>query len=273
MLLYLSVLRLDWQRVFVYARRPVVTGLATFWQLAVSPVLVWGLATGIGLPPALIVALVLNAAGSPVVSSTAFARLLGLDVELTVVVLALTTVLLPVTLAPLALGLLSREAAIDPADYAVRVGLFLVLPLLAAWATRRLAGEHRIEAADGSLQGLVVMVLLVFAIAVMDGVTPRIVSESGTVLLYLGCAFSVNLGFQAATPLLFRPMGRRAALSLGLVSGNRNMALVFAVTGATEPDLLLYLAVAQIPIYLSPLLTRPVYGRLLRADGDAVGKP
>ena len=268
-LLFLSVLRLDWRRVFAYARRPVATGLASAWQLVVSPLLVWGLATGIGLPPALIAAMVLNAAASPVMSSTAFARLLGFDVELTVVVLAVTTLLLPVTLAPVALGLLSRETAIDPADYTLRVGLFLVLPLAAAWVARRIAGETRIDSLDEPLQGLTVIVLLVFAIAVMDGVTPRLAAEGGTVLLYLACAFAINLGFQAVTALLFRPMGRRAALSLGLVSGNRNMALAFAVTGATEPDLLLYLAVAQIPIYLSPLLTRQIYGRLLAGRGEA----
>lgn len=267
LLLFLSVLRLDWNRVFAYARRPAAAGLATIWQLVASPLLVWGLATAIGLPPALVAALVLNAAASPVFSSTAFARLLGLDVELTVVVLTVTTLLLPLTLAPLALGLLSRETDIGAADYAMRVGLFLVLPLAAAWAARRLIGEARIDAQDAALQGLVVIVLLIFAIAVMDGVTPRILSEGGTVLLYLAGAFALNLGFQALTPLLFRSIGLGPALSLGLVAGNRNMALVFAVTGATEPDLLLYLAVAQIPIYLSPLLTRPVYGRLLARDG------
>ena len=269
LLMFLSVLRLDWRRVVAYARRPMANGLATLWQLAVSPVLVWGLATVIGLPPALIAAMVLNAAASPVVSSTAFARMLGLDVELTVVVLAVTTVLLPITLAPIALGLLGRETAIDPADYALRVVLFLALPLAAAWMSRRLVGEARIDSLDDPLRGVTVIVLLVFAIAVMDGVTPRIAGETGTVVLYLGCAFAINLGFQAVTPLLFRPMGQRAALSLGLVSGNRNMALAFAVTGATEPDLLLYLAVAQIPIYLSPLLTRQFYGRLISTSGGA----
>ncbi len=65
-LLFLSVLRLDWRRVVAYARRPVATGLATVWQLAVSPVLVWGIATGIGLPPSLVAGLVLSAAGSPI---------------------------------------------------------------------------------------------------------------------------------------------------------------------------------------------------------------
>ncbi len=267
LLLFLSVLRLDWQRVMAYARRPLATGLASIWQLVVSPVLVWGIATAIGLPPALVAALVLNAAASPLMSVPAFARLLGLDVELAVVVLAVTTLLLPVTLAPVVLGLLSRETAIDPADYAVRVAFFLVLPLAAAWAARRLAGAERINSFDERLQGLTVVVLLVFAIAVMDGVTARILSESGTVLLYLSAAFALNLGFQMITPILFNRMGRRTALSLGLISGNRNMALVFAVTGAVEPDLLLYLAVAQVPIYVSPLLTQRLYGRLLRAGG------
>ena len=229
-LLFLSVLRLDWRRVVTYARRPVASGLAAIWLLAVSPVLVWGIATGIGLPPSLVAGLVLSAAGSPLMSMPAIARLLGLDVELTVVVLALTTLLLPLTLAPVIAGLLGRGLTIDAGGYAVRVMVFLVLPLSAAWAVRRLAGTRRIETLDDRLQGLTVIVLLIFAIAVMDGVTARILSDGRTVLLYLAAAFALNLGFQAVTPVLFGRMGRGASLSLGLISGNRNMGLVFAVT-------------------------------------------
>lgn len=265
-LLFLSVLRLDWRRVVTYARRPLATGLAAVWQLAVSPVLVWGIATGIGLPPSLVAGLVLSAAGSPLMSMPAIARLLGLDVELTVVVLAVTTLLLPLTLAPVVAGLLGRGMTIDAGGYAIRVMVFLVLPLSAAWAVRRMAGTQRIESLDDRLQGLTVIVLLIFAIAVMDGVTARILSDGRTVLLYLAAAFALNLGFQLLTPLLFHRMGRRPALSLGLVSGNRNMGLVFAVTGATEPDLLLFLAVAQVPIYVLPLLTQRAYRRLLDTD-------
>ena len=272
-LLMLSVLRLDWRRVLAYARRPLVTALATVWQLVVSPILVWAVAAGIGLSPALVAALVLNAAASPVMSVPAFARLLGLDVELTVVMLAATTLLLPVTLAPMVFGLLSRETAIDPVAYAARAGLLLALPMAAAWAVRRLVGPARIESLDQPLQGLTVAVLLVFAIAVMDGVTARILAEGGTVLVYLAAAFALNLGFQASTALLFGRAGRRVAFSLGLVSGNRNMALAFAVAGAVEPDLLLYLAVAQVPIYVSPLLTGGLYRRLLRPVAGSAGRP
>jgi bile acid:Na+ symporter, BASS family len=63
--------------------------------------------------------------------------------------------------------------------------------------------------------------------------------------------------------VLFRPAGRRRAASIGLMSGNRNMGLMLGLAGGLgSGDLLLYLAVAQVPIYLSPLLAGPVYRRL-----------
>ncbi len=51
---------------------------------------------------------------------------------------------------------------------------------------------------------------------------------------------------------------------MGLISGNRNTALILVLTGSfVGPDLGLYVAMAQIPIYLLPLLAKPLYGRLL----------
>lgn len=261
-LLFLSVLRLDWALIAGYARRPLVAALASLWQLVASPLLVWGLAGLIGLPPVLATALILNAAASPVMSSPAFARLLGLNAELVVVVLAATTIVLPLTLAPVALWLLRQGTVIDPADYAARTALYLVLPLAAAAAFRALAGSDRIAARDAGIQGLIVIVLLVFAVAVMDGVTARLAGEWRLVLLFLAAATAHNLGFQLATVWIFRPAGRRSAMSLGLAAGYRNMALVVAVTGGTAPDLLLYLAIAQVPIYVLPFLTRPLIRRI-----------
>ncbi|NNG04500.1 MAG: hypothetical protein HKM95_10425, partial [Inquilinus sp.] len=213
-------------------------------------------------PPVLATALILNAAASPVMSSPAFARLMGLNAELVVVVLAATTLLLPLTLAPVALWLLRQGAAIDPADYALRTGLYLALPLAAAFLFRRLAGVRRIAARDAEIQGLIVVVLLVFAVAVMDGVTVRLAGEWRLMLLFLIAATAHNLGFQLLTGWVFRPLGRHSAMSLGLAAGYRNMALVVAVTGGVAPDLLLYLAVAQVPIYVLPFLTRPLIRRL-----------
>ena len=52
------------------------------------------------------------------------------------------------------------------------------------------------------------------------------------------------------------------ALTLGFVSGNRNMGLLLAVLPAgLDPDIVLYFALAQFPIYVFPLMLKPFYGR------------
>ena len=63
-------------------------------------------------------------------------------------------------------------------------------------------------------------------------------------------------------------LGPRRALTVGLVSGNRNLALILAaLAGSTNFDLLLFFAVGQIPIYILPALLAPLYRRLC-GDGD-----
>ena len=65
--------------------------------------------------------------------------------------------------------------------------------------------------------------------------------------------------------LLFRPRhGQRIALTTGLLSGNRNMALYLAVMPPeTGFDVLIFFAFCQFPLFLSPFLLRPVYLRLI----------
>jgi BASS family bile acid:Na+ symporter len=64
--------------------------------------------------------------------------------------------------------------------------------------------------------------------------------------------------------LSFGWLGRSSALTVGLVGGNKNMAVVWASLGAAanSPDLLLYFACAQLPIYLLPAALAPIYRRL-----------
>jgi BASS family bile acid:Na+ symporter len=63
-------------------------------------------------------------------------------------------------------------------------------------------------------------------------------------------------------------MGRRQALTMGLSSGYRNMAIMLVLTaGIAGPDMWLYVAMAQFPMYILPMLTNPLYRRFLGADG------
>jgi BASS family bile acid:Na+ symporter len=70
---------------------------------------------------------------------------------------------------------------------------------------------------------------------------------------------------QGVSFLAFGWLGRSSALTVGLIGGNKNMAVVWAslsVTAASSPDLMLFFACAQLPIYLLPAALAPVYRRL-----------
>jgi BASS family bile acid:Na+ symporter len=114
------------------------------------------------------------------------------------------------------------------------------------------------------MDGIAVLLLVLFAVAIMDGVTERFLSDPAHVLVFLAVAFAAYIGFQGAGAAVFALLGRRSALTVGFSSGNRNMALLLAVLPAgVDPDIPLYFALGQLPIYVLPAVLTPIYRRLL----------
>jgi BASS family bile acid:Na+ symporter len=108
-----------------------------------------------------------------------------------------------------------------------------------------------------------VLILLLFAVAIMDGVNALILAKPQQVLLYAGAALAASLVLQALTFLAFASLPRIPALTTGLIGGNRNMAVVWAnLGGAATPELTLFFAAVQLPIYVLPALLKPAYRRL-----------
>jgi BASS family bile acid:Na+ symporter len=65
--------------------------------------------------------------------------------------------------------------------------------------------------------------------------------------------------------VVFWPAARRAGLTTALTGGCRNLASLVAVLGAAAtPELLLFLADGQYPIYFVPAVLGPLYRRLLQ---------
>jgi BASS family bile acid:Na+ symporter len=148
--------------------------------------------------------------------------------------------------------------------FAVRILGFVAVPFAAAAIVRRVVGTARLTESDAALGGLTVVILIVFAITVMDGMAARLMAQPATFLIYLAGAVLVNLGLLVVGGLLFLPAGRRIALTVAISSGNRNVGLIFALAGAAlGRDFLLYLAVAQVPMYLTPVLARPFVRALM----------
>ena len=258
-----ALLRLDWQQMAAAARRPLGPALFVLWMLVVSPVLVWALTGVAGLDAELRQVLVLQSAAPPIGSAAVFALILGLDGIAAVIGTVTTTMLLPLTLTPVVGVLLAGSGLqIDLVVFFLRVSLLVALPFMLAALVRRAAGSARLIRHDEALGGINVILLLIFAIAVMDGVTARLVADPACIGRLLLAACIATFLLHAAGWALFRRTGFANAWTCALMSGNRNVGLILVITAGTAGDAFsLYTGVAQIPMYFAPLLIGPLLRR------------
>jgi len=266
-LMTLVLLRIDLKQVLAYLRRPLLVAALLAWLLIACPLIVYAIVRAMGLDGPLGAAVVIMATGCAATSSPAFARLVGLDASVSLVVAVVSTLLVPFTAPPLALGLLGIDLAISLWALMGRLALIVGLPLLASLVIRRLVAAPTLGAWSGRIDGTVVLLLVMYGIGVMDGMQAKLLAEPAWVLGGIALAFLGNFGLNLLTTLATLPAGRGVALAAGLLSGNRNMALYLAVLpAATDSRILLYFALCQFPLFLSPMLLRPIYDRL-RAAG------
>ena len=264
--LALALIRLDWSAVAASRRRPGLVAALVAWILGASPLVVWAITTpalALGLPAGLREALILMAASSPIVSNVAIALFVGLDAGLAVVAVIFATALVPITLPALALALLGVELTISLPAFMGRLAAVVGTAFAAAWLVRRVVRPSALAAGRELIDGLTVVNLVVFAVAIMDGVTAFALERPGYAVLATALAFAFNVVLQAAGWLAFRRHGAVTALTAGLVSGNCNMGLVLvALSGHAGVEVTSFFALAQLPMYMLPALLEPLYRRL-----------
>lgn len=263
-LLMLALARVDWDRLAVLLRRPGLAIALSLLNLIAVPLVVWPIWQALGLWPGLVAALCLSAMAPGITSAATTAVFLRLDSSLALLISLFTNFLVPFTLPPLALWLLGLDLKIGFVDLSLRLALIVSLALLGALAIRRFL-RGRIAEAAPTIDGLAVVVLMVFAIPLMDGVVARAIAEpvklGGFILGAFGGMLLCNL-VMAVGMLPF--LDRRIALTAGYCSGGRHNALLMAVLPvAADPDIFLFIAAVQFPIYLIPTLLQPLYRRLL----------
>lgn len=261
-----ALLRLNWSLLAVYASRPAFPLLLAAWQLVASPALIWSAAALLGLPTALALSLTLQAAAPPIGAAAVFALILGLDGAIAILGTLAATLALPLTLTPLVALLDAPGLHVDLGAFFLRVALLVAAPFALAWAIRGVANVERLRRNDELLGGANVLLLVVFAVGVMDGVTARLIAEPAAIGVMLAAACIATLLLHVAGFAVFRWAGAQAAYSAAICSGNRNMGLMLAVTGASAgAEFSLYVGIAQIPMYFAPLLLAPFVRRGLRA--------
>ena len=269
-LLVATVLRIDWQKTLNYARRPAVPIIVTAWLLIAAPLLVWLATRWIGLPAGLTRALVLTACSPVLTAVPTFAMMLGLDAALALIAMVATSLLQPFLQPPLALLLLGIQLDISLGQLMLRLGVFIGGGFATAVAIRLLAGSERIARAGQPISGVAVLMLILFGVGAVDGLTEVILRRPGYASVVLAAAFVANFALQLIAGLAFMALGRTGlvtraqALTGALATGNRNLAILVAVLGGSaDAELYLFLAVNQFPMYFVPVLLGPIYRRCL----------
>jgi BASS family bile acid:Na+ symporter len=262
--LAIALTRLDWSAAARYRTRPWLVALLLAWLLVASPALVAAIAALLPLPVALEHALVLMAASSPIVSAVAISFLVGLDAPLAIVLVVLATAIAPVTLPLVARLLLGIDLQIPLAQFMLRLALMVGGAFVVAGVARRLVPRAAIARNRRVLDAVSVLNLVVFAIAIMHGVTAFAAERPLYVAVATLAAFAANIVLQAVSIAVFWRLGRLRALTVGLCAGNCNMGLVLvALQGEAPFEIAVFFAMAQLPMYMLPALQEPVYRRLL----------
>lgn len=270
--LTLALMRLDWQAFKAYGRRPVLIVAILAFLLLFCPVLMLFVLKPFGLPVPLNAAIVLMAAAPPIVSAAAISFILGLDAALAVIVIVLATALVPLTLPPLAFILLGIQVEMSLPEFMARLALLVGSAFVAALVLRRFTSPIWRNEKARLLDGTSVLVLVLFAVAIMAGVTDKMLQSPGYVALTTIAAFIANLSLQAlgygVGRLVFR-LGRPASATLALLTGNCNMGLVMvALADRAEFDMVVFFAMGQLPMYMLPGLLYPLYKKLAHSGSS-----
>ena len=205
----------------------------------------------------------LQAVASPMMAAPALAALMGLDATLVLVSLVLSSALVPFTAPLFAYVFISAALTISPAVLGLKLLVILGGSALVGLITRSLIGPPAIERLKDEINGCNILVLFVFVAAVMENVGQQTLAHPVQTMRLLLIAFVVFGALLIFTGSVFASVGRDRALAIAFMTSQRNMGLMVAVTSGALPEITwLYFALSQFPIYLSPLLLKPLVMRL-----------
>lgn len=236
--------------------------LALVLQFA-FPVAAIALFFGIGVTGPVALGLVLMLAAPPVSGSPNLTIMTGNDPSAALRQLVVGTAVLPLTVIPVFWLWPDLGGATQVLGAAS--GLLVLITVAAGAGFGLRATVMRLPSVNAlqSIDGLSAILMGVVVVGLMSAVGPALTGEPVRLAAMLAVAFGANLTLQIAVALLCRKAGWDAdAAALGIVAGNRNIALFLTVLPQHSIDpVLLFVGCYQIPMYLSPALLGRFYRR------------
>ena len=234
--------------------------LVAVYQLLL-PLVLAGAFLALGWDGTLATAMVLMAAAPSISGSPNLTIMTGHDPAPALRLMIAGVALLPLTVAPVFLlwPIFGSLGAI-----ALASGKLLLLigcsSAVAFVIRRRFFPQPSIETL-GVIDGVSALLMAVLVIGLMSALGPAIAQTPGLVGLTLAAAFAINFSLQIAAYVLTGGRGHeRSRVAWSIIAGNRNIALfLVALPAAITDPLLLFIGCYQIPMYLTPILLRPLY--------------
>jgi arsenite transporter len=249
--------------------RPSLMALVLAWVGVALPLAAAILLSFFPLDPSLRAGVLLSLLAPPVGSAAAIAGMLGLRPRLALLVSIALTVLAPISI-PCFATVLGLGIAFDMGALAIRlfsiIGAAGVVALLAIRFHRNLMPVLPDQRAA---TGIAVIGLIIVGLATSQGIRTHWTGNPLHFDVMLAAAIVSNFGLCALATLTFARLGLQVAGTIGLVSGNRNVTLVWAAASFGLPPLAEgYVAACVIPVLALPLIIKlclrlPSFSRFL----------
>ncbi|SCB50649.1 hypothetical protein GA0061098_1014196 [Bradyrhizobium shewense] len=231
--------------------------LVLAWVGLVLPVAAAILLSFLPLDPSLRAGVLLSLLAPPVGSAAAIAGMLGLRPRLALLVSIALTLLAPISIpcfaAALGLGIEFNMAALAIRLFSI-IGAAGLVAFLAVRFHRKLLS---VLPDQGAATGVAVIGLIIVGLATSQGIRTHWMSNALRFDAMFAAAVVTNFGLCGLATLTFARLGSQTAGTIGLVSGNRNVILVWAAAGFGLPPLAEgYVAASVIPVLVLPILIK-----------------
>ena len=267
-MLTIVLTRLDVERAIAHIRKPKVFIISLVYGFLLLPLVLSLVAVALPLSPGLTAALVIYGTAPPNYAAAALAFVMGLDGALTVATIFASTALHPLITPVFTEFFVGQHIHLSATELGLRLAGLIGAAVVSAWALATWLGPARRKAATGIFDGINVLIMVVFAIALMAGIPERVIAQPLYALSMILLATGLHVGLNLLTVALFYVSGRERAMTFGYAHAGRNIAVVMGVLGsAAPPDAWLFFAMLQFPIYCLPMLLKPLYARLMEDRG------
>lgn len=209
------------------------------------------------LDPALRAGVLLSLLAPPVGSAAAIAGMLSLRPRLALLVFIALTLLAPISI-PCFAAVLDLGIVFDMTALAIRLFSIIGAAGLVAFLAIRFH-RHLIPILPDlrAATGIAVIGLIIVGLATSQGIQAQWTSNALRFDVMLVAAIVANFGLCTLATLTFARLGLQTAGTIGVVSGNRNVTLVWAAASFGLPSLAEgYVAACVIPVLALPLIVK-----------------